>query len=141
MKSEKRDRFRMQTLSNPVYISPVRDLVFKLSLMFGFSREEAFDMKVVCGEALSNIIRHAYGNTLNRPIFIEILKFEKYAEMRFRDFGLQKPIGKGLARDLTEYRERGLGLYLISQLTDYHFFDQSFQQGTLLTVKKRFSND
>ena len=137
MKSKTRERFRLQTISNPAYIGPVRDLVFKLSMMFGFSRSGAFDLKVVCGEALSNIIRHACSSSLNIPIFIEILKYDSYIEIKFRDFGDQKPIGKGLARDLTEYRERGLGLYLISKLTDYHFFDQSFQKGTLLTVKKR----
>ncbi|MDH5654385.1 MAG: ATP-binding protein [Spirochaetia bacterium] len=141
MKPEKKERFRLQTLSNPVYIAPVRDLVFKLALMFGFSRNEAFDLKVVCGEALSNISRHAYENKLNGPIFIEILKYEKYIEMKFRDFGIQKPIVKGLARDLSEYRERGLGLFLISKLTDYHVFDQSFDKGTLLTIKKRFTDD
>lgn len=139
MKSEKHERFRLQTVSSPAYVSPVRDYISRLCLTFGFSRESAFDIKVVCSEALTNIIKHAYENEPGQPIFIEILKYDHYIEIQFRDFGFQKPIGKGMARDLTEYRERGLGLFLIHKLTDYHYFDQSLDKGTLLVLKKRIS--
>lgn len=137
MKSEKQERFRLQTVSNPAYLAPVRDYISRLSQIFGFSRDGAFDVKVACSEAISNIIKHAYENQTDLPIFIEIIKYDKYIEIHFRDFGIQKPIGRGLERDLTEYRERGLGLFLINKLTDYHYFDQSFDKGTLLVIKKR----
>ena len=94
---------------------------------------------MACGEALSNIIRHACENDYHQPIFIEIFMEEELFEIKIRDFGLQKTIHKNLSRDLSEYRERGLGLYLIQNLTDYHHFDQSFDTGTELTLKKRLA--
>ncbi len=111
--------------------------MYRIALLQGFSRESAYDLKIVCGEALNNIIRHAYREERDRPIFIEVLMHAHYLEIRFRDFGIQTPIGPNLARDLSDYRERGLGLYLLDKLTDYHHFDQNFKQGTRLTIKKR----
>ena len=50
---------------------------------------------------------------------------------------VSKPVPPGSAQDLSDYRERGLGLYLISELADFHYFDQSFKVGTMLVVKKK----
>ena len=70
-------------------------------------------------------------------MFIEVLMFRNYIEIRFRDLGRQIPITGRHARDLSDYRERGLGVFLISQLSDYHYYDQSRKVGTELVVKKR----
>jgi len=137
--SPPRERVRLQVPSHPKYVAMVRDFIYKLSLQNGLSKEEAFDFKLLCGEALANIIQHAYLDRHDRPIFIEFLMFNHYAELRFRDMGTQHSISPGQARDLSDYREKGLGLFLISKLSDYHYFDQSFKTGTLLVVKKRLS--
>ena len=94
-------------------------------------------MKVITGEAMSNIIKHAYGSRYDRPIFIESLAYQSYIELRFRDMGAKRPVGKNLSRDISDYRERGLGLYLIGKLSDYHIFDQSLEIGNQLIIKKR----
>lgn len=136
-KPETKDRVRLQIPSHPRYVSIARDLVYRLCLQNGFTAKGAFDMKVVSGEALINIIKHAYSDVTDKPIFVEILMYHEYIEVRFRDMGLQIPVSAGLSSDLSDYRERGLGLYLIGKLSDYHFFDQSLPVGTRLTVKKR----
>jgi len=94
-------------------------------------------MKIVCGEAVSNIIRHAYDGKTDQPIFLEILLYPDFLEIRFKDMGKQLPINPGESKDLSDYRERGLGLFLISNLSDYHYFEQSQEIGTLLVVKKK----
>ncbi len=130
---------RMQIPSHPRYVALTRDTVYRLCRQHGFSAQAAFDMKIICGEALANIIQHAYGNKFDCPVFVEILVYPKYAEIRFQDLGKQTPIHGGLARDLSDYRESGLGIYLISKLSDYHYFDQNRKSGTLLVVKKRIN--
>lgn len=135
--SATRNHIRMQFPSQPRYVATVRDTVYRFALQHGFSRSGAFDLKLITGEALTNIIEHAYMGRADKPIFIEMLFFKEYAEVRIKDLGRQVPITRDLPRDLSDYRERGLGLYLIAQLSDYHFYDQSQKVGTTLVIKKR----
>lgn len=132
-----RDYLRMQIPSHPRFVALVRDLLYRFCLQFGFTRQGAFDMKLVCGEALANIIQHAYRGEDNRPIFVEFYMYHDYLELRLRDMGLQQAVPPGSAQDLTDYRERGLGLFLIRKLSDFHYFDQSFKIGTMLVIKKK----
>ena len=120
-------------------MSFARDTIYRLSMLHGFPMAAAFDLKVIAGEALTNIIKHAYGGRTDQSIFIDVLMFARYIEIRFRDKGVQAPITRRHARDLTDYRERGLGVFLISKLSDYHFYDQSGTVGTELIIKKRLS--
>ncbi len=132
---ESSDRIRLQIPSMPSYLHPVRDFVYRLCLQHGCSKPDAFDLKLIAGEALTNIMKHAYGGRSDGAIFIDLLFFRTFVEIRFRDFAPvrdEKPTGK----DLSEYRENGLGLFLITALSDYHYFDHS--RGTLFVVKKRF---
>ena len=130
---------RLQIPSNPRYVSLARDMVYRLCRQHGFTAGGAFDLKLISGEAINNIIMHAYQKKEDRPIYIEVLFHPEYAELHFRDLGIQRPIGPDSARDLSDYRERGLGVYLIRKLSDYHFYDQNRKIGTLLVIKKRFS--
>ncbi|MCB1326708.1 MAG: ATP-binding protein [Spirochaetales bacterium] len=133
------DRVRIQIPSHPSYLAFARDTIYRLSRKYGFSPVHAFDLKLITGEAISNIIKHAYRDKHDRPIFIEVLMFPGYIEMRFRDKGVQTPIHAAHGRDLSDYRERGLGIYMIAQLSDYHYYDQSQPIGTELVVKKRLA--
>lgn len=138
MKQKPGDTLRIQFPSGAKYAQEIRDFVYRTCLLNGFSKPVAFDMKLVSGEAIANIIKHAYSNQSGRPIFLEILVFKAYIEFRFRDFGKKSSLaGRSEARDLSDYREKGLGLYLISELSDYHYFDQSPESGTILVIKKR----
>ena len=129
----------MQIPSHPMYVAFARDSVYRLARAYGFKPAQALDLKIITGEALSNIIKHAYEDRTDKPIFIEILMFQKYIEMRIRDLGKQVPITAGRAGDLSDYRERGLGVFIIGALSDYHFFDQGEQVGTTLVIKKRLA--
>lgn len=133
------DRVRLQVPSHPRYISFARDAVYRLAQQSGLGMSAAFDLKIVAGEALTNIIKHAYQGQSDKPVFIEVLMYPSFLEIRFRDLGRQLPITAGHARDLSDYRERGLGVFLIGELSDYHYYDQSRRIGTELVVKKRLS--
>ncbi|MBI41889.1 MAG: anti-anti-sigma factor [Leptospiraceae bacterium] len=132
-----REVLRMQFPSHPRFIAQIRHFVYDTCLNSGFSKPAAFDLKVITGEALSNIIKYAYDSRTDKPVFLELLFFRTYLEMRIKDLGKRSPVGQNLARDLSDYREAGLGIYLISHLSDYHYFDQSAEVGTMLVIKKR----
>lgn len=131
------DRVRLQIPSHPRYVGFARDTIYRLGLQNGLSMSAAFDLKIVVGEALTNIIKHAYSGQSDKPVFLEVLMYHTYLELRFRDLGRQIPITAQHARDLSDYRERGLGVFLISELSDYHYYDQSRKVGTELVIKKR----
>jgi serine/threonine-protein kinase RsbW len=136
---ETRNRIRLQFPSQPRYVATIRDTIYRFCLQHGFARAAAFDVKVIAGEALTNIIQHAYGGSADLPIFIEMFFFKEYGEFRFKDLGKQVPITNQMKKDLTDYREGGLGLYLIDQLSDFHVYDQSEKVGTTLIVKKKMA--
>ena len=131
---------RMQVPSHPRYVNLIRDIVYNFCREHEISRARSFEVKVVCGEALNNIIEHVYEGRTDRPVFLGLYAYSSFVEMRIRDLGEQKPITSDMARDLSDYRERGLGLFLIGKLSDYHYFDQSGERGTQLIVKKRIQD-
>lgn len=133
--TETNDRIRLQIPSMTIYLQSIRDLLYRLCLQHGCSLPVAFDLKLIVGEALTNIIKHSYSNRDDGAIFIDMLFYRSFVELRFRDFAPFNTDKKPVAKDLTEFRENGLGLYLITQISDYHYFDRS--NGTLLVVKKR----
>ncbi|MBI3395501.1 MAG: ATP-binding protein [Spirochaetia bacterium] len=136
---ETRDKVRLQIPSHPRYVALARDFVYRLCLSNGFSTGVAFDMKIISGEALANIIQHSYAGNYDQPILIDFKLYPGFAELRFRDFGRQLPVTATAAHDLSDYRERGLGIFLIQNLSDYHYYDQSFKVGTELVLKKKVS--
>jgi serine/threonine-protein kinase RsbW len=131
------DRIRAQVSSHPRSAGVVRDLVSSVARRSEYSKEVVSDLRILSGEAVSNIIRHSYSNRKNLPILIDIRVFSGYIELQFRDFG--KPINpKDLVKkDLKDYRTNGLGVYLISVLSDFHVFSSDEEKGNMLIIKKR----
>lgn len=136
---ETKDRVRFVIPSHPRYTALARDFVYRLCLLHGMTSSAAFDLKVVTGEAIANIIQHAYEKKTDQSIVVDARLYRDYVELRIRDFGRQKPVTSDMAHDLSDYRESGLGVFLISNLSDYHYYDQSFKVGTELIVKKKVS--
>ena len=132
-----REFFRFQFPSHKRFLHLVRDVVYRLSLQAGLEASAAFEVKLICGEAISNIIKHAYEDKDDESIFLEYYFRPDHVELLLKDLGLQKPIRPEMAADLTDYREKGLGLFLIRELSDYHFFDQTGKVGTTLVIKKK----
>jgi serine/threonine-protein kinase RsbW len=114
-----------------------RSLVFNAARENGFSLLDCADIRLIVGEALLNIIKHAYIDSFDRPIFIDLLFFKEKLEIRLRDYGIKSKLSNLKSYDVSDYREEGLGLYLIRQLTDHYFLDQSLEQGNQLVLMKK----
>lgn len=137
-KKDTNQRIRIQITSDPRFLKAFRNFIYDLSLAYGIKPQIAFDIKLLCAEVVSNIIKHSYKNYLFGWIFIEYLFYTTYVEIRFRDFSKYSLSKKNfVVKDLSEFRESGLGLYLISKLSDYYYFDFKEDSGNLFVIKKR----
>ncbi|TGM04967.1 ATP-binding protein [Leptospira jelokensis] len=128
---------RIQIPSNPRFVSHTRNYFFNLCLEHGFSLFDSMDLKLVIGEAITNIIRHAYLGNTNKPIFIEIQFDRDRVEIKLRDYGIKVEPKDLRSFDVSDYREHGIGLFMIRELTDYYFLDQSFEIGNQMVLIKR----
>ncbi|TGK00649.1 ATP-binding protein [Leptospira semungkisensis] len=131
------NQFRIQIPSHPRYVSVARNFVYNLARESGFSLYDAADLKLAVGECLLNVIKHAYLGKPNYPIFLEITLLENRMEVRIRDFGVQKNISEIRGYDPGDYREEGLGLYLVRKLTDHFYIDQSGKGNRLILTKMK----
>ena len=116
---------RLQIPSHPRYISTTRNFFFHLALEQGFSLMDSVDLKLILGEALTNVIKHAYEGKNDQPIFIEFFFDKDRLEIRIRDYGKKALPNDLKSFDLSDYREHGIGLFMIKQLTDYYYLGLS----------------
>lgn len=128
---------RFQIPSHARYISHTRNYFFNLCLEHGFSLYDALDLKLVLGEALTNVVRHAYDNHTDKPIYIDLYFDKERVEIRIRDYGRKTEPRDLKSFDLNDYREGGIGLYMIKKLTDYYYLDLSVEVGNQLVLIKR----
>ncbi|MBE7413164.1 MAG: ATP-binding protein [Leptospiraceae bacterium] len=128
--------FRLQIPSNPKHVSLARNFVYNLARENGFTLHDAFDIKLITGEALINVIKHSYLNRLDKPIFIEIKLFREKIEIRIRDFGIKANLEKMKSADMNDYREDGLGILLLRSLCNHFYIDQSPEIGNKFILMK-----
>ncbi|EMJ96882.1 ATP-binding protein [Leptospira sp. WS58.C1] len=131
------NQFRIQIPSHPRYVTVARNFVYNLARESGFSLYDAADLKLAVGECLLNVIKHAYLGKTNYPIFLEVTVLENRIEVRIRDFGVQKNISEIRGYDPGDYREEGIGLYLVRKLTDHFYIDQSGKGNRLILTKMK----
>jgi anti-sigma regulatory factor (Ser/Thr protein kinase)/anti-anti-sigma regulatory factor len=77
-----------------------------------------FDLRLTVTEAFANIVEHSYGNEPDRVIRVAIEIASSWLEIRFEDFGRRPEPRRLRWRELGDYRERGLGLFLMSKCMD-----------------------
>lgn len=130
-------RIKMQLSPDRSVVPGIRELVYRTALNHGCGKQDAFDWKLIAGEALSAIVLRSEKHGAGLPFHIELFVYPGYLEIRFRDYLPEKYRPERKMNDLSDYREGGVGLYLISKLSDYHFYNDSHEHGSELVVKKR----
>jgi len=115
---------RLQLLTNPMVLCGVRGAVSPLAEALGFSEEDSRAITLALDEAITNIIRHAYGGKVGRAIDI---RFNQLTEANGGKPGLEIVVSdhgvkpnpdafKGLPPG--ELRSGGLGLHFMRQSMD-----------------------
>ena len=128
---------KVELRSNPRILSVVRATVEELSAVAGFPEDERHRITLALDEALTNIIRHAYGNQYDQPIELTCRLLDDRLEFLLQDRG--RPVDKNAlqARPLGEERMGGLGSHLIAHIMDEVKYERLSDQNQLRLVKYR----
>lgn len=106
----------------------------------GFDENQAYHLELATGEALTNVIRHAYKVNLakNNKIVLNITLYRNKIKVSIRDFGLPVTVKKIRGRSLGRVRPGGLGVHLIHHCMDKVEY-QPLKVGTRLILEKRLN--
>ena len=129
--------------SNPRLLTVVRGAVERLTETLGFPATQCRSITRAVDEALSNIVRHSYGNRLDQPIFLYFRttqrrddgKDQDGLEILLCDRGPAVDPSKFRGRPLAKIRPGGLGLYFIRQAMDIVEFSRKSATNRLRLVK------
>lgn len=129
--------------SNPKWLSVVRGAVEPLTETLGFPAVQCRSITRAVDEALSNIMRHSYGNRLDQPISMYFRRTQRGndgevqhgLEILLCDRGPEVDVSKLYGRSLEEIRPGGLGLHLIRQAMDTVEFTRKGPTNRLRLVK------
>ena len=129
--------------SDPRLLSVVRWAVERLAETLGCPAVQCRSITRAVDEAVTNIVRHSYGNRLDQPIAMyfrraqrrEHGEIEHGLEILVCDRGTAIDTNKLRGRSLEEIRPGGLGLHLISQAMDTVEFTRKGPTNQLRLVK------
>jgi len=133
----------MALYSNPRLLSTVRGAVEPLAETLGFPAAQRRSITRAVDEALTNIVRHSYGNRPDRPITLYFRRasrqrgesVEQGLEILLCDRGSAVDPDKLRGRPLEELRPGGLGLHFIHQAMDTVEFTRKGPTNRLRLVK------
>ena len=104
----------------------LRESIFYYLQKFNFSNNSVSEVLLVAEEIFTNIIRHSYKGECNEPIYVTFYVSNSTLYMTFKDKG-EKAEELKIPNSLIELQGKvgGLGLYLISKLSDSYGYKHS----------------
>lgn len=134
---------KLELLSNPNLLCVVRAAMERLTELFGFAAPECRSVTRAVDEALTNIMRHAYGGRVDQPIEMLCQRVAKRRsaeggeglEILLADRGPAVDPAKLRGRRLDEIKPGGLGLHFIRQSMDTVEFTRTRGRNQLRLVK------
>jgi anti-sigma regulatory factor (Ser/Thr protein kinase) len=133
----------MELQSDPELLCVVRAALAQLTEKLGFPEAECRAVVLAVDEALTNIMRHAYGGKTGQPITasfrcVETGQYEAHKEafeIVLEDHGADVDRAKLCGRALEDVRPGGLGLHFIRESMDAVEFSRSNDRNKLRLVK------
>ena len=105
----------------------------------GFDEDSTFVLHLAMTEAISNVIRHAYGGAPDKEVHLTLATDEDGLRLGIRDFGAVEDPATFEQRDLDSPGSGGYGVHIIEELMDDVTRETPPEGGTLLTLSKRRS--
>lgn len=127
---------RLTLPSHPRYLPLVRALVQEGAGLAGFDEDLAHRILLAVTEAVTNVIRHAYGGATGERIDVELSAVPDRFELRIVDYGRFVDPQTIESRPLGEVRPGGLGVHLIKCTMDEVSYTKNAHGGTTLTLVK-----
>jgi serine/threonine-protein kinase RsbW len=133
---------KLELRSSPELACVVRGAMERLTEVMGFSAAEGRSVTRAVDEALTNIIRHAYGGKPDEPITVTCVRLSPKGgtgghgfEVLLRDRGPAVDPSKMCGRPLDEIEPGGLGLHFIRQSMDEVEFTRAGRTNQLRLAK------
>ena len=130
---------RLEILSRPELLAPVRSMVISMAERFGFDEVECGHLALAVDEALANVIRHAYAGSPDERIWITISLLQspkRLFRIEIEDEGEQCDLDSIAPRDLNDVRPGGLGVHLMREVTDRCTYEHRATGGMRVVLEK-----
>ncbi len=127
---------RIVISSEPKLLHVLRGVVRYRAQEAGFSQSEVESLAMAIDEAVTNVMRHTYGNRSDASLALEILAYPDRLEFILEDSGPKVRPGEVRARPLDEVRPGGLGTLFISRIMDSTGYEEDFPAGNRLRMVK-----
>ena len=130
---------RVELLSQPELLAPVRAMLTSLSERLGFDDVETGHLALAVDEALANVIRHGYEGAADGRIWLSASVREtptRRLHIEIEDQGRQVDPDQINPRDLDDVRPGGLGVHLMREVTDTCEFERRTPTGMRLVLEK-----
>lgn len=130
---------RLEILSRPDLLAPVRSMVISMAERFGFDEVECGHLALAVDEALANVIRHAYAGSPDERIWITISLLNSPSRLfriEIEDEGEQCDLDSIEPRDLDDVRPGGLGVHLMREVTDRCIYEHRSPRGMRVVLEK-----
>ncbi|MEO4054906.1 anti-sigma B factor RsbW [Solibacillus sp. CAU 1738] len=120
------DYIEIRVPAKSQYASVIRLAISGLAMRIGFTYDEIEDLKIATGEAVTNVVHHAYTGHEEGEIVLGCALFKNKIEIMVADYGsgfnfeeIKSKIGPyNENENIAMLREGGLGLYLMEALMD-----------------------
>jgi sigma-B regulation protein RsbU (phosphoserine phosphatase) len=134
------EHFELRFPSRPDRLKHVRKAVHDAAIRLGCGERIIHDIVLAVDEACQNVIRHAYANSPDGEIVLEILGEEDSIVVLIRDFAPPVDPTRIGPRDLADIRPGGLGTHFMRMVMDtVEFLPPPGGRGNLLRMAKRIA--
>ncbi|MCC6284352.1 MAG: ATP-binding protein [Phycisphaerales bacterium] len=133
---------RIELVSQPRYLSGVRELVSGVSRRLGFDERTCSQIALAVDEALANVICHGYGRREDGRIWVNLWPVEGAASgvrIEIEDESPKVDLATIKSRCLEDVRPGGLGVHIIREVMDHVWYDHREPAGLRLTMIKHIS--
>lgn len=126
--------------SKPDRLKLARSAVTDAARICGLADDSILDVVLAVDEALQNVIRHAYKNSPEGLIALEIRREDGGMTVLVRDYAEPVDVSRVKPRDLDDIRPGGLGTHFIREVMDeVVFLPTPRDGGNLLKLVKRIA--
>ena len=130
--------FGLSFPADPKRLKLIRPAIRAAAEACGFDEAEVDDVLLAAGEAIENIIVHAYAGARKGEIALAVHRMADGLMLRIRDFAPNVDPAKIQPRDLDDVRPGGLGTHFIrAVMDDASFIPLPDGEGNLLELVKR----
>ena len=133
-------RLKVSMLSDSRFLPVVRTAVGRLATTLGCSESDSRALTLGIDEALTNVIRHAYGSKSNQPIEFLCQASGTGLEFRITDHGAPPDRDKICARPPSAAEPGGRGTHIIRAVMDEVVYTTT-PAGNQLALKKNLLLD